>query len=76
VSCPPMRDAAARLHEDKLMTFKAVAAQTATSESYWRKVAARGEIPVVKLGRAVRIREADLTRFLADRQREARGAAR
>jgi excisionase family DNA binding protein len=61
---------------DRLLRFKDAAAQTATSEAFWRKLAARREIPVVKLGRAVRIREADLTRFLADRQREARGAVR
>ncbi|MBI2525274.1 MAG: helix-turn-helix domain-containing protein [Candidatus Rokubacteria bacterium] len=57
---------------DRLLTLKVIAAQTGTSQAFWRKLAARREIPVVRLGRACRVREADLERFLAERCRGVR----
>lgn len=61
---------------NRLLTFKETAQQTGTSVAFWRKLAARGGIAVVRLGRACRIREADLERFLTERCRPARQADR
>jgi excisionase family DNA binding protein len=55
-----------------LLTLKEVAQQTGTSIAFWRKLAARRTIAIVRLGRACRIREADLERFLTERCRPAR----
>ena len=57
---------------DKLITFKQAAEVTATSESFWRKLAARRLIGVVRLGRACRLREADALAWIAANQRPAR----
>jgi excisionase family DNA binding protein len=59
-----------------LLTFKEVAQQTGTSVAFWRKLAARRAIAVVRLGRACRLRETDLQRFLTERCRPARAAER
>ena len=61
---------------NRLLTYKEVAQQTGTSVAFWRKLAARRAITVVRLGRACRVREADLERFLAERCRPARPADR
>jgi excisionase family DNA binding protein len=57
---------------NKLLSFKEIAQQTGTSVAFWRKLAARRGIGVVRLGRACRVREADLERFLTERCRPAR----
>jgi excisionase family DNA binding protein len=57
---------------NRLFSFKETAEQTGTSVAFWRKLAARRAIAVVRLGRACRIRESDLERFLAERCRPAR----
>ena len=61
---------------DRLLTFKIIAAQTGTSVAFWRKLAARRAIAIVRLGRACRIREAELERFVTERCRPARQADR
>ncbi len=61
---------------NRLLTFKDTAERTGTSVAFWRKLAARRGIAVVRLGRACRIRESDLERFLAERCRPARPAER
>ena len=60
----------------KLMSVKTIAAETGTSQSYWRKLISRRVIPVIKLGRSCRVREEDLVLFLRARSREARDDAR
>jgi excisionase family DNA binding protein len=57
---------------NRLLSFKEIAQQTGTSVAFWRKLAARREIAVVRIGRACRVREADLERFLTVRCRPAR----
>ena len=57
---------------EKLLSVETLAALTETSPSLWRKLAARRLIRVVKVGRALRVREADALRFLAERERPAR----
>jgi excisionase family DNA binding protein len=47
-----------------LLPLATVAERTATSIAFWRKRIARGEIPIVRVGRCVRIREADLEGWL------------
>jgi len=61
---------------DRLLTLKDVAERTSTSVAFWRKLAARRAIAIVRLGRACRIREAELERFLRERCRPARQADR
>ena len=54
---------------DPLLSLRTVATQTETSVALWRKLIARRMIPVARIGRAVRIRQSDLHRFLAERAR-------
>jgi excisionase family DNA binding protein len=58
---------------DNMLDVATLAKQTRMSPAWWRKRITRGEIPVVRLGRSVRIRESDVARFLVDRSREATG---
>lgn len=51
-----------------LMTVKDVANRCKVSDRYIRLLIARGELPAVKLGRAVRISVVDLTEFLEARK--------
>lgn len=60
---------------EQLLSLKSVAEKTQTSIAFWRKALARRTIPAARIGRAVRIRESDLARFLAERERP-RGAVR
>lgn len=50
----------------QLITMTEAAARAANSAAWWRKLAARGEIPVVKLGRSSRLREADVNRIISE----------
>ncbi len=43
----------------KLISLAEAAQRTSTSSAFWRRLAARGAIPTVRLGRARRIREGD-----------------
>ena len=52
---------------NRMLSFKEIAQQTGTSVAFWRKLAGRRGIAVVRLGRACRVREADLERFLTER---------
>jgi excisionase family DNA binding protein len=61
---------------DKHVTCRQAADATGTSESFWRKLAARREIRTFKLGRATRLLEADVRRYLTDRERPAREMGR
>ena len=61
---------------DRHITCRQAAEATGTSESFWRKVAGRREIRTFKLGRATRFLEADVRRYLAERERPAREAGR
>ncbi len=45
-----------------------VAAMTGLAESYVWRLIQRGEIPVVKIGRATRIQREDLELFIANRR--------
>ena len=56
----------------ELWSIKTTARQTATSEGFWWKQARLGTIPIIKVGRLVRL-EADAVRsFLAARTRPAK----
>jgi excisionase family DNA binding protein len=61
---------------ERYVTCKQAADATSMSESFWRKRATRREIPVFKVGRASRFREADVLRFLAERERPTRETRR
>jgi hypothetical protein len=49
----------------RLITMSEAAARAANSPAWWRKLAARQQIPVVKLGRSTRLREEDVERVIA-----------
>ena len=53
----------------RLLTVPAVAGQLAVSEKTIRRWIERGELPMHRLGRSVRIAEDDLTAFLGGRRR-------
>jgi excisionase family DNA binding protein len=52
-----------------LHTIKQVAARLAVSPRTVRRLIAQGALPVHRIGRAVRVSEDDLARFLAARRR-------
>ena len=56
----------------KLVTFAEAAERAANSPAWWRKLAARRGIAVVKLGRCARLREEDVERVICDGYRPAR----
>ena len=60
----------------KLLTLKDAAARAANSVAWWRRLVARKAIPVVHLGRSVRLREEDVDRVLRDGVRSTRAEAR
>jgi len=59
----------------RLLTIADAAARAANSPAWWRKLAARRQIPVIKLGRSSRLREEDVNRIIAEgfRPAERRG---
>lgn len=61
---------------DALLSLRTVGQRTETSIAFWRKAIARRQIPATRIGRAVRIRESDLARYLASRERPAGEAPR
>jgi excisionase family DNA binding protein len=50
----------------RLISLAELATRTGTCESTWRKKIARGELPVVRLGRAIRIAEHVAERIMRD----------
>ena len=56
----------------KLLDVKELAKLTNTSEAFWRKVVFERQIPIVKVGRLVRINPSDVEAFLAARTRPAK----
>jgi len=54
----------------QLLSLKQAAERTGSSESYWRKQRWLRTIPVVRVGRLVRISEDDLDAWLAQRRDE------
>lgn len=44
----------------KLFSLFEVAARTSTSVAFWRKAIGRKQVPVVRIGRLVRVREEDV----------------
>lgn len=48
----------------KLLTFREAADRASNSPAWWRKLAARRRIEVVKLGRSARLREDDVERVI------------
>ena len=48
----------------KLLTFSEAAQRASNSAAWWRKLAGRRAIPVVKLGRSSRLREHDVERVI------------
>lgn len=50
----------------KLVSYSEAAARGSNSAAWWRKLAARRQIPVIKLGRSSRLREEDVTRIIAE----------
>lgn len=61
---------------EQYVAISTLAEKTQLSESFWRKAIARRLLPVSRVGRAVRVRETDVLRFLAERERPAREAGR
>jgi hypothetical protein len=57
-----------------LYTYREAAGRLRMSESWLRKQGARGAVPTVPLGRAVRFSEADLQEIIRARRRPARPA--
>jgi excisionase family DNA binding protein len=56
----------------RLVSYSEAAARAANSPAWWRKLVARRQIPVVKLGRSSRLREEDVDRIIAEGFRPAR----
>src|SRR5262245_22841462 len=56
---------------DPCLSLRTIAGHTETSVAFWRKVIARRLIPLIRVGRPVRIRKSDLSRFLDARERPA-----
>lgn len=59
----------------KLISYSVAAERAGNSSAWWRKLAARQQIPVIKLGRSSRLREADVDRIIAEGFRPARQEA-
>ena len=59
----------------RLVSYSEAAARAANSPAWWRKLVARRQIPVVKLGRSSRLREEDVNRIIAEGFRPARPGA-
>lgn len=53
------------MNVEQLLTVRQMAQEAANSEAFWRKVIARREIPIVRVGRSVRVRRRDFEVFLA-----------
>jgi len=51
---------------EEMYTVAEVAALTKSSEAKWRKKISRREIPIIKLGRQVRIPKSYVNKMLAD----------
>lgn len=51
---------------EQLLTIAAVAERTQLSQAFWRRAVSRRLMPAVRIGRAVRLRERDVARFLSD----------
>ena len=56
----------------RLLTFPEAAERASNSVAWWRKLAARRGIAVVKLGRSVRLLETDVERVVREGFRPAR----
>jgi len=41
----------------RLISLAELATRTGTCESFWRKKISRGEVPVIRIGRAIRVDE-------------------
>ncbi len=54
----------------RLVTIAELAARSGTCESTWRKAIAREEIPVVRIGRAVRVAEDVAERLIREGTRQ------
>ena len=50
---------------ERLLALSDVAEATSTSVAFWRKLVARKQIRTVHIGRAVRVPESELLRFIA-----------
>jgi hypothetical protein len=50
----------------QLVSYSEAASRASNSPAWWRKLAARRQIPVVKLGRSCRLREEDVNRVIAE----------
>jgi len=55
------------------LSLREVARLTETSVAYWRKVVSQHQIPVVKIGRLVRLKSGDVEEYLSARTRPALG---
>lgn len=49
---------------ERLLTIADVEDLISKSETFWRRQVARGALPVVRIGRGVRVKVSDLQRFL------------
>jgi excisionase family DNA binding protein len=58
----------------RLLTLEECAERTATTLRWWRRAVSERRLPVVRVGRLVRIDERDLDAFIAENRREADGA--
>lgn len=55
----------------RLLTLTDCAEITGTTERFWRRMVQEKRIRVIKVGKFVRISEADLSEYLTNRAREA-----
>ena len=62
------------MQEAKLLTVHEAAEATGASVSFWRKRVADRSLPVVRVGRLVRLRPSDVDAYLARRTTPARTA--
>lgn len=60
---------------DELLTVREVAERLKLTEKSVRRYISEGKLPAVKLGRVLRVREADLETFVEERQVRPGGGA-
>lgn len=51
------------MNTGKLLSLPEVAERTSTSVAFWRKAVQRQEVPIIKVGRLIRLREEDVDAF-------------
>jgi excisionase family DNA binding protein len=60
--------------EDRLLSLRTLATMTGMSVPFWRTRLAAGDLPSLRVGQRIRVRESDLQAWLLSRVRPPRSA--